>query len=96
MLDGYALRKAFHSGTPNQRVALADVTLSLAAGDFAVVIGSNGAGKSTLLNAIAGEVRVDSGRIEIDSRDVTAEPTHRRRRRSRGFFKIPPSAPRGR
>ena len=26
MLDGYALRKAFHSGTPNQRVALADVT----------------------------------------------------------------------
>ncbi|MGA8226005.1 MAG: ATP-binding cassette domain-containing protein [Xanthobacteraceae bacterium] len=78
MLDGYALRKAFHSGTPNQRVALADVTLSLAAGDFAVVIGSNGAGKSTLLNAIAGEVRVDSGRIEIDGRDVTAEPTHRR------------------
>jgi putative tryptophan/tyrosine transport system ATP-binding protein len=78
MLDGYALRKAFHPGTPNQRVALADVTLSLAAGDFAVVIGSNGAGKSTLLNAIAGEVRVDSGRIEIDGRDVTAEPTHRR------------------
>ena len=57
MLDGYALRKAFHSGTPNQRVALADVTLSLAAGDFAVVIGSNGAGKSTLLNAIAGEAQ---------------------------------------
>ena len=78
MLDARALRKAFHPGTPNQRVALVDVTLSLMAGDFAVVIGSNGAGKSTLLNAIAGEVRIDAGRIEVDGRDVTAEPTHRR------------------
>src|SRR5262249_24245878 len=78
MLDARALRKAFHPGTPNQRVALVDVTLSLMAGDFAVVIGSNGAGKSTLLNAIAGEVRIDAGRIEVDGRDVTAEPNHRR------------------
>ena len=47
-------------------------------GDFAVVIGGNGAGKSTLLNAIAGEVAVDTGTIEIDGRDVTREPTYRR------------------
>jgi putative tryptophan/tyrosine transport system ATP-binding protein len=78
MLDARALRKAFHPGTPNQRLALADVTLDLGAGDFAVVIGSNGAGKSTLLNAIAGEVRIDAGRIAIDGRDVTGQPTHRR------------------
>jgi putative ABC transport system ATP-binding protein len=78
MLDARALRKAFHAGTPNQRVALADVSLNLAAGDFAVVIGSNGAGKSTLLNAIAGEVRIDSGTILVNGRDVTAKPTHRR------------------
>ena len=96
MLDGYALRKAFHPGTPNQRVALADVTLSLAAGDFAVVIGSNGAGKSTLLNAIAGEVRVDSGRIEMTAAMSRPSRPIDVRRRSRGFFKIPPSAPRGR
>src|SRR5215831_17585257 len=78
MLDARALRKAFHPGTPNQRVALVDVTLSLMAGEFAVVIGSNGAGKSTLLNAIAGEVRLDGGRVSVDGRDLTGAPTHRR------------------
>ena len=78
MLDARALRKTFHPGTVNQRVALAGVSLNLAAGEFAVVIGSNGAGKSTLLNAIAGEVPLDGGRICVDGRDLTAEPTHRR------------------
>jgi putative tryptophan/tyrosine transport system ATP-binding protein len=78
MLSARSLRKAFHAGTPNERVALNDVTLSLAPGDFAVVIGGNGAGKSTLLNAIAGEVQVDTGNIEIAKKDVTREPTWRR------------------
>jgi len=78
MLSARSLRKAFHAGTPNERVALNDVTLSLAPGDFAVVIGGNGAGKSTLLNAIAGEVQVDTGSIEIATKDVTREPTWRR------------------
>ena len=78
MLSARSLRKAFHAGTPNERVALNDVTLSLAPGDFAVVIGGNGAGKSTLLNAIAGEVQVDTGHIEIAAKDVTREPTWQR------------------
>jgi putative tryptophan/tyrosine transport system ATP-binding protein len=78
VLQSRALRKAFHPGTPNERVALSDVSLALRPGDFAVVIGGNGAGKSTLLNAIAGEVAVDRGAIEIDNRDVTREPTHKR------------------
>ncbi|MGZ3410237.1 MAG: ABC transporter ATP-binding protein [Xanthobacteraceae bacterium] len=78
MMEARALRKAFHKGTPNERIALSDVSLSLAPGDFVVVIGGNGAGKSTLLNALAGEVQVDSGEILIDGNDVTRWPTHRR------------------
>jgi putative ABC transport system ATP-binding protein len=78
MIEVRALNKAFHRGTPNERVALLNVSLNLAPGDFAVVIGGNGAGKSTLLNAIAGEVQVDSGSINIDGVDVTRVPTHRR------------------
>lgn len=78
MLSARSLRKAFHAGTANERVALVDVSLTLAPGDFAVVIGGNGAGKSTLLNAIAGEVDVDTGSIEIAGRHVTNDPTHRR------------------
>jgi putative ABC transport system ATP-binding protein len=78
LLDAAGLRKTFHAGTPNERVALDSVSLSLARGDFAIVIGGNGAGKSTLLNAIAGEVRPDAGRVGIAGRDVTGLATHRR------------------
>jgi putative ABC transport system ATP-binding protein len=78
MLAAHAICKTFHAGTPSERIALNKVSVDLDPGDFAVVIGGNGAGKSTLLNAIAGEVRVDSGSIVLGGRDVTREPTHRR------------------
>lgn len=70
--------KRFHAGTPDERVAIDSVTLRLGDGEFAVVVGSNGAGKSTLLNLVAGSVRPDAGRVEVDGVDVTRWPTHRR------------------
>jgi len=72
--------KRFYRGTADERAALDGVSLELASGEFAVVIGSNGAGKSTLLNAIAGAEMLDSGRVEIDRSDVTRWPQHRRAR----------------
>jgi len=68
----------FHPGTPNERVALNDLSLSLNAGDFAVVIGSNGAGKSTMLGAIAGALPLDSGKVVLHGQDVTRLPVHHR------------------
>jgi len=49
-------------------VAERDVRLHLtvAAGETVAVLGPNGAGKSTLLGAIAGLIRPDSGRSELD------------------------------
>ena len=46
--------------------ALADVSLSVAAGEVVGLIGENGAGKSTLMKVLGGVVAPDSGRIEID------------------------------
>lgn len=65
------VRRLFHRGTPDERAALDGVTLELADGSFAVVIGSNGSGKSTLLNVLAGSVGLDEGTIHIDGLDVT-------------------------
>lgn len=73
-----ALRLTFHPGTPDERVALDGLDLTMAEGDFAVVIGSNGAGKSTMLNAISGAIRPDSGRVLFGGQDVTGLPMHRR------------------
>jgi molybdopterin-binding protein len=52
--------------------ALEAVSLEVPAGRYAVVIGPSGSGKSTLLEAIAGHVRLTSGRIILDGRDATA------------------------
>ena len=72
--------KLFFRGTADERTALDRISLDLAAGSFTVVIGSNGAGKTTLLNALAGAVMLDAGSVEIDGRDVTHWPEHRRAR----------------
>ncbi|HEX5307651.1 MAG TPA: ATP-binding cassette domain-containing protein, partial [Solirubrobacteraceae bacterium] len=48
-----------------ERAALADVTLSLAAGQTLVVFGPNGAGKTTLLRVLATLLRPHSGRVRV-------------------------------
>jgi len=78
MLNVEKVMKIFNRGTINQKTALDKVNLELLPNDFVTVIGSNGAGKSTLLNAIAGNFPVDSGRISIESVDITCLPAHKR------------------
>jgi putative tryptophan/tyrosine transport system ATP-binding protein len=74
------VRRVFGAATPDEVVALDDISLSLEAGEFVTLIGPNGAGKSTLLSVIAGSQPVDTGRIELDGRDVTALPAYARAR----------------
>ncbi|HVJ42961.1 MAG TPA: ABC transporter ATP-binding protein [Dongiaceae bacterium] len=50
---------------------LHELSLSVQAGEFMVLLGPSGCGKTTALRMIAGLETVTSGRIEIDGRDVT-------------------------
>ncbi len=70
--------KTFGAGTPVEVRALHDLSLTIAAQEFIVVIGTNGSGKSTLLNTIAGTVLPDAGRVTIQGIDVTSMENHRR------------------
>ncbi len=70
------------------RVVLQDVSVEIAPGEIAVVVGRSGSGKSTLLNLVAGIDRPTSGRVVVDGTDLTAldeDARTRFRRRHIGF-----------
>jgi putative spermidine/putrescine transport system ATP-binding protein len=59
-------------------VAVADVSLDAAPGEFLSLLGPSGCGKSTVLRMVAGLVEPDAGRIVLAGEDITAVPVHRR------------------
>ena len=52
--------------------AVEGLELSIANGEFLVLLGPSGAGKTTTLRLVAGLERPDSGHVHIGGRDVTA------------------------
>jgi iron complex transport system ATP-binding protein len=54
----------------DHRIAVANLTLMLDAGEITAIIGPNGAGKSTLLRALNGQLRPASGSILLDGRSL--------------------------
>ncbi len=53
--------------------AVRDLSLSIANGEFVVLLGPTGAGKTTTLRLIAGLERPDRGNVVIQGRNVTEE-----------------------
>jgi iron(III) transport system ATP-binding protein len=58
--------------------ALADINLSVAQGEFVVLLGPSGCGKTTLLRAIAGLERQDTGQIWHAGSDISHAPPAQR------------------
>ena len=59
------------------RLALSDISLSLAAGELVSLIGPSGCGKSTLLRLIAGLDSPDAGQLLIGSESITGPSAER-------------------
>lgn len=89
MLKLNNISKTFNPGTVNEKTALSGLSLDVHDGDFITIIGANGAGKSTLFNAVAGSFFTDSGRIELDGKDITFMPEHKRARSIGRLFQDP-------
>jgi branched-chain amino acid transport system ATP-binding protein len=51
--------------------AVGGVSFDVRPGEIFGVIGPNGSGKTTLFNSMLGQIRPDSGRIELNGEDVT-------------------------
>ncbi|HUC21281.1 MAG TPA: ABC transporter ATP-binding protein [Streptosporangiaceae bacterium] len=59
-------------------VAVDNIDLQIASGEFFSLLGPSGCGKTTTLRLIAGFEQPSAGRILLDGTDVSAVPPHRR------------------
>lgn len=89
MLTLSNIKLVFSKGTPDEKIALNNLSLSVKDKDFITVIGANGAGKSTMFNAIAGTYLTDEGTITLDGKDITSMPEHKRARLIGRLFQDP-------
>ncbi len=62
----------------SDHVAVNDVSLDVASGEFFSLLGPSGCGKTTLLRILAGFETPDDGGVWIDGKDVTHLPPNRR------------------
>lgn len=69
MLEIKNLKKSYRN-----LVAVKDLTLTIADGEWLGLIGPNGAGKSTTLKSLTGQIVPDSGEIMINGTDMRADP----------------------
>jgi iron complex transport system ATP-binding protein len=58
------------------REVVSGVDLVVRHGELVALVGPNGAGKSTLLGALAGDLRVASGRVGLDGRSIDGWTVH--------------------
>ncbi|WNC15107.1 energy-coupling factor transporter ATPase [Brevibacillus brevis] len=65
----------YGKGTPFERLALKEVSLTIPSGSFVGIIGQTGSGKSTLIQHLNGLLSPSSGRIVLG--DVVITPTQR-------------------
>src|SRR5712675_1675208 len=82
-LIAYAnVAKTFDGGRGAERVvAVNDVSLEVADGEFLAIVGGSGSGKTTLLRLANRLIEADSGSITIEGEDVRhADPIGLRRR----------------
>jgi lipopolysaccharide export system ATP-binding protein len=73
------------------RTVVADVSISLRAGEVVGLLGPNGAGKTTTFYMVLGLLKPDSGRVVLNGEDITDLPVYRRARKGLGFLSQEPS-----
>src|SRR5215211_1230211 len=68
------------------RTVVRGASLEISSGEVVGLLGPNGAGKTTTFSMVVGLVSPDSGRVQLDGRDVTDDPMYVRARKGIGYL----------
>ena len=90
ILRTHALTKSYGG-----RTVVRGVSIEVASGEIVGLLGPNGAGKTTTFYMTVGLTAPDSGRVELDGKDVTGDPMYVRARKGIGYLPQEPSIFRG-
>ncbi|HWH34928.1 MAG TPA: ABC transporter ATP-binding protein [Acidimicrobiales bacterium] len=88
ILTATAVRKTYRTGAESV-LALDDIDLRVAAGEFLAVMGPSGSGKTTLLNCLSGLDDIDAGSVDLGGESIhemTDARRTRHRARTMGFI----------
>ena len=64
----------YGAGTPFEKRAVNDVSISIKKGEFVGIMGHTGSGKSTLVQMLNGLIKPTSGRVLFDGKDIWENP----------------------
>ena len=64
----------YGAGTPFEKKAVDDVSLSIEQGELIGIIGHTGSGKSTLVQMLNGLIKPAQGQVLLDGRDIWEQP----------------------
>lgn len=68
------LSYVYGTGTPFEKTAVNNVSLSIEKGEFIGIMGHTGSGKSTLIQMLNGLMKPTSGQVLLDGEDIWANP----------------------
>ena len=68
------LSYVYGTGTPFEKTAVNNLSLSIEKGEFSGIMGHTGSGKSTLVQMLNGLMKPTSGQVLLDGEDIWANP----------------------
>ncbi len=72
------LRHTYSAGTPFEKTAIEDISLTIPQGQFVAVLGHTGSGKSTFIQHLNSLLQPSSGRVLLDGEDINRDKKSRR------------------
>lgn len=73
------LSYVYGTGTPFEKTAVNNLSLSIEKGEFIGIMGHTGSGKSTLVQMLNGLMKPTSGQVLLDGEDIWANPKDTRK-----------------